>query len=66
MTTSTKQNLTLSIGNVRIPAGAHSHDLAGRIEREIADRAFGRGSDPLVTSIADHVLGAIEASNTKE
>ena len=54
--------IRLEIGRIVVPASAGAHDLAARIEREIAGRRFGPGSDPLAAQIASRLLSAIEST----
>ncbi|MBV8749323.1 MAG: hypothetical protein JO103_06385 [Candidatus Eremiobacteraeota bacterium] len=54
----------VEIGGVVVPASYRGGDLAARIEREIADRRFGPGNDPVVTAIAARLIDAID--KTKE
>lgn len=51
----------LEIGTVVVPAGHDANDLAARVEREIADRRFGPGRDPLVAAIAARVAAALDS-----
>lgn len=50
------------IGSIVVPASFDANDLGARIEREIADRRFGAGSDPFVTAIAARLQSAIEST----
>jgi hypothetical protein len=53
--------LSLEIGSIVIPASYDARDLAARVEREIADRRFGPGRDPVVSAIAARLTSAIES-----
>ena len=54
--------IRLDIGSIVVPPSLGVDDLAERIEREIADRRFGPGSDPVVAQIATRLYGAIEST----
>jgi hypothetical protein len=56
-----QEELRVEIGSIVVPASYDARDLAARIEREIADRRFGPGTDPLVAAIAAQLSPAIDA-----
>jgi hypothetical protein len=57
----TDRDVRLEIGSITIPASYDARDLAARIEREIADRRFGPGRDPIVSAIAARLASAIDS-----
>jgi hypothetical protein len=59
------REFTLHIGELVLPASYDARDFAGRLEREIAGRAFGPGPDPVVAALATRLLEALDhAENT--
>jgi hypothetical protein len=54
-------DLRVDIGSITLPASYDARDLATRIEREIADRRFGPGRDPVVTALAARLASAVES-----
>ena len=42
-----------------LPSSYERAGLSQRIEREIADRRFGPGRDPIVTAIVDSIIEAV-------
>ena len=53
--------VTVAIDRLVVHDPHDVRDLGVRIEREIADRRFGPGRDPLVTAIATRVVAALES-----
>lgn len=55
--------IAVTISNLTVPASQNATDLSARIEKEIADRRFGPGNDPLVTALATRIMDAVDAGN---
>jgi hypothetical protein len=54
--------LIVSIDRIVVEGGFDAADLGARIEREIAERRFGPGREPVVTTIAARLVAALEAA----
>jgi hypothetical protein len=57
-----ERGVRLEIGTIVVPAGHDATDLAARVEREIAERRFGPGRDPLAAAIAARITAALDAA----
>jgi hypothetical protein len=57
-------DVRVNIQKLVLPPGHNVADFASRIEREIADRRFGPGTDPQITAIAARIVEQL--ASTKE
>jgi len=55
-------DIRIEISKLVLPAGHDAADVASRIEREIADRRFGPGTDPHITAIAGRIIETLASS----
>jgi hypothetical protein len=58
----TARELTLQIGALVVPDSYDPRDFAARLEREIADRRFGPGRDPVIAALATRLMEALDAA----
>jgi hypothetical protein len=54
------RRIVINVDRVRAASGTSPLSLPENLAREIADRRFGPGPDPIVTQIAAHIVDAIE------